>query len=177
MLEKLKSAVPMVIALVLIVVAGSGVVYVLLHIDEVPPAMGAAVIVGTAGLLGYRYQAKLAYDKFVNEQRRERIAPVYDKLIEVLYGAAEGNLAEGEFEQFFREFSRTLLLWAPSDVVALVVDWRESISEDDTPAVSLFRLESLIRIIRKDLGQDHSEADIPRGNLLRLFVNDLDEVE
>jgi hypothetical protein len=71
---------------------------------------------------------------------------------------------------------RQLLLSAPSNMIQAFNKWEletgaAQARSDQVAAV--FAWEEMLRAIRRDLG--HDDPDLPRGELLRVFLNDLDE--
>ena len=172
-MSKFVRVIQVVLAVALVCALGYGLIYVIGQLDELPPAVGVAVVAGTIALITFVAERRVARSTAAEDRRRERLAPAYEKLIEAFWDLL--NDKQPDLRAVFSEFSRTLLLWAPADVINAVNKWRRSVDADTDPILAMLVFEELIRAIRKDLGQDHSFDDLPKGQLLRVFVNDIDE--
>lgn len=138
------------------------------------PAVVAAVITGFAALIGLAVQRYLEQQREDQRARRERMAPIYEDLVQLLFDAAK---SDGEIEddmvQFFEKLAKHLLVWGSEPVIAAVNRWRAIVAVEGVNAASLFAYEDLLFAIREDLGNDRKT--LQRGDLLRVFVNDIDE--
>lgn len=125
--------------------------------------------------------------KMIEQSVRERKVPLYDDLIrfwmETTLLAEE--LTETEMTERWKKFSReslhTLILWMSEPVLAAYNELRAVLLRNERaggiPEGSyelIFAFEDLLFAVRKDLG--HSNKGIERGDLLRLWVNDVDDV-
>ncbi len=138
------------------------------------PAVVAAVITGFAALIGLAVQRYLEQQREDQRARRERMAPIYEDLVQLLFDAAksEGGV-EDDMVQFFEKLAKHLLVWGSEPVIAAVNHWRAIVAVEGVGAASLFAYEDLLFAIREDLGNDRKT--LQRGDLLRVFVNDIDE--
>jgi hypothetical protein len=110
----------------------------------------------------------------VEQARRERMAPIYEKLLETFYAGASGTEAtEEEMQEFFQQLAQRLLIWGPTPVVRAFTTWKEEVHLHEGSPQALFEFERLISAIRRDLGTKSS--DLAPGDLLRVLINDLDE--
>lgn len=102
------------------------------------------------------------------------MAPIYEDLVQLLFDAANsGGGVEDDVVQFFEKLAKHLLVWGSEPVIAAVNRWRAIVAVDGGSAASLFAYEDLLFAIREDLGNDRKT--LHRGDLLRVFVNDIDE--
>ena len=130
-------------------------------------------------VLGKAYEARA----LVQREHREKKIPVYEDLIKfmfrILMGAKTGNApSEKEMLDFMSDFNQRIMVWGSDDVLAAWVKWRRAAtSEADVKAnpMNLMLLyEQLILTIRRDLG--HKNKNLGTGDVLALFVNDVDQV-
>lgn len=138
------------------------------------PAVVAAVITGFAALIGLAVQRYLEQQREDLRARRERMAPIYEDLVQVLFDAAKSDGAvEDDMVEFFEKLAKHLLVWGSEPVIAAVNRWRAIIALEGGGPASLFAYEDLLFSIREDLGNDRKA--LARGDLLRVFVNDVDD--
>jgi hypothetical protein len=141
------------------------------------PAVVAAVITGVLAILGLGVQRFLEQQREDERIRRERMAPIYEELVGQLHQIAEGSVGPTEVESFFKELARSLQLWGAPPVIEAFNAWRAKAMEHDTKGESGFDMllayEDLLLVTRADLGV--SNEKLKKGDLLRIFINDLDE--
>jgi len=124
--------------------------------------------------------------KTIEQSVRERKVPLYDELIGFWIGTLfmADELTADEMEERWKKFNRetthTLILWMSEPVIAAYNRMRgisirnlEAGRTEGSPDL-VFAFEDLLLAVRKDLG--HSNAGIGRGDLLRLWINDVDQV-
>jgi hypothetical protein len=93
----------------------------------------------------------------------------------VVYASKLGKpLEEKEMLEFFASFTQKFMVWGADEVVREWSAFRLKSVKADDPFGVLFAYEDLIRAIRRDLG--HSNKGLKRGDILTLFVNDIDTV-
>ncbi|MDX8044763.1 hypothetical protein SH601_02085 [Gracilibacillus sp. S3-1-1] len=156
-------------------------------VSTIQPQVAATILTGaftilltSASILVSRsYESK---SKIKEENRLKKI-PIYNRFLEFMLGvlASEGDVSTKEVQGFSKEFNHNLLIWGSKDVVKKYGLWRtrlvrnanqpEETKED--PIEGLYEFEQLIIEIRKDLG--HKDKNVERGDLLRVFLNDLDD--
>lgn len=111
---------------------------------------------------------------------RAKKTPVYEDIVKTLYGVFFSRILgakdadQKDLMQFFARTTEKLTIWGSDDVLKAYGEWRSQSIKADNPTEGLFMLEGFILKIRKDLG--HRNAGLRRGDLLRLFVNDIDNV-
>ncbi|MCW2835346.1 MAG: hypothetical protein JWN68_3299 [Nocardioides sp.] len=84
---------------------------------------------------------------------------------------AQATEVSPDLLQFFKKITPQLMIWASNDVVVKWSRFRRG-GDKHPPMEYMFMMEELLTAIRKDLG--HSGA-ITKGDLLGLYVNDIDE--
>lgn len=113
----------------------------------------------------------------VEKELREKKALCYDKLMQfmfrVLFSAKSGSkqMSEKEMIKGLADFTQQVMIWGADDVVAAWSAFRKATLAGETIG-TLITYEDLIYAIRLDLG--HSNRGLRRGDVLRLFVNDID---
>lgn len=117
----------------------------------------------------------------IREEHRRRKIPVYESLIKFMSRATMGEKVgkkptEAETLEFFIEFTQDLMIWGSNEVISSWVEWRKTANENSMDGQKgrsiLYSYEDLVFAIRKDLG--HRSGVLEKGDMLRLFVNDLD---
>jgi hypothetical protein len=118
----------------------------------------------------------------IQEQNREKKIPVYEALIEfmmrVLLAAKTGKpVEEAEVIEFMHSVTQRIMVWGSDDVLAAWVRFRkQTISIDASkaePLQAMFVFEDIVKAMRRDLG--HKNAGIAQGDVLALFVNDIQD--
>lgn len=141
------------------------------------PAVVAAVMTGALAILSLGVQRYFEQQREDARIRRERMAPIYEQLVKQLHLAAGGSAEQSDIETFFGELAQSLQLWGAPPVIKAFNAWRsattESVAEDGVAIRMFFAYEDLLLVTREDLGI--SNDGLERGDLLRIFVNDLDE--
>ncbi|MFD8674301.1 hypothetical protein ACFV1A_14590 [Streptomyces seoulensis] len=131
----------------------------------------ATVLVTVATLVIGRY---LERRKSVEAEIRASKIPVYTRLVSGLMRTVldpDSSNAD-EVAQFLREITPDLITWASDDVLLAWSKFkRESqvLEAEDT----IFSFEDLLSAIRRDFG--HNGRRVGEGDLLALFINDIDE--
>lgn len=141
------------------------------------PAVVAAVMTGVLAILGLGVQRYLEQQREDARIRRERMAPIYEQLVRQLQLIASGSVEQTDVETFFGELAQSLQLWGAPPVINAFNAWRsaavEHVADGEMAIGMLFAYEDLLLVTRADLGI--SNEGLERGDLLRIFVNDLDE--
>lgn len=98
-------------------------------------------------------------------------------------GSDNKDESDREIRRFARSFTAKLILWGTDDVIK---EWstyrrqfvpeqdrvRGSAELDEALERTIFGAEELFKTIRKDLG--HGDEKLERGDILGLFINDID---
>ena len=102
----------------------------------------------------------------------------YKRLVRIFYDfqmrqRSDNPMSTEELVQAVNDFNQELTLWGSSKAIREWGRWRVSSGRGELePRELLFGMERVIRQIRKDLGQTQGLRD---GDILRLFVNDIDD--
>lgn len=154
-------------------------------LDHLRSGVAAGVITASATILisvitltaSQRADRRRAIEQSV----RERKLPLYDELIRFWMdmSLSADELTENEMAERWRKFHHerlhTLLLWMSEPVLAAYNRLRGLVQAGQTEGSLdlIFAFEDLLLAVRKDLG--HSNEGIERGDLLRLWINDVDD--
>jgi hypothetical protein len=118
----------------------------------------------------------------VQIDNRIKKVPIYEKLINfmsrVLLGSKINKApSESEILTFMMDFTQEIMVWGSDDVISSWVKFRRIVLNEaqikNEPLKSMFIYEELVKSIRKDLG--HKNKGIEKGDILALFVNDIDK--
>lgn len=138
-------------------------------------AASTTVIVSVISILISKH---LETKTLTNNSIREKKIPIYEKIINFIFKIAFADKlgqkppSEKEMIEFFTETTRTLVVWGSNDMIRAFSKFREGAVEK-SPNEILFVVEDLMFAIRKDLG--HEAKKLKRGDILRLYVNDIDQ--
>ncbi|HCE3021268.1 TPA: hypothetical protein NGR42_004771 [Vibrio parahaemolyticus] len=153
--------------------------------SSVDAKLGASLVAASATVLvsvftvvfSKRQEGKLE----VNNQLREKKIPIYEGIIEFIFlitfadKLGKKQPSEKEMIQFFTDTTRDLVIWGSKEMVDAFGDFRDRITniptENDTEHL-MATVEDLLLAVRKDLG--HTHKNFKRGDILRLYINDLD---
>jgi hypothetical protein len=109
----------------------------------------------------------------VERSHREQMTPIYEELVSSLKDME--NRTEEQNMRFFKDLQTKLLIYGPTPVVKQWLAWqRTGIPDDDTDPSALLTYEQVLFAVRADPGHDNS--GLGAGDLLRLYVNDIDEM-
>jgi type II secretory pathway pseudopilin PulG len=137
-------------------------------------ALATALVSVFAVLLQQEHQKRLD----LQQAHREQMIPFYEGFIDKVGSYAE-KIAEGEppnesLTAFMGEMHTKLLLRAPTTIIdAWVVNTRVPVPDDPTDPTAVLAYERLLRAMRADLG--HDDSKMPEGDLLRIFVTNIDD--
>lgn len=101
----------------------------------------------------------------------------YQKLVEMVYKMMQDSrgksYTQDEILEDYNEFSRALTLWGSPKAIKLWNEWRlASVKGNPTPDELLLAMEQIMMQLRRDMGQ---KRGLGKGDLLRMFINDVDE--
>ena len=138
----------------------------------------ATIIVSILSItIGKYYERK----RIIEKELREKKIPMYEEFIEFYFNLLMSKemtgkeMTEKEMLEFFNKFTQKLTVWGSDDVVSLWSNFRRiSIKKQDRNTMEyMFEFEKLLLEIRKDTG--HKSKKIKKGDLLGLFINDIDK--
>lgn len=143
-----------------------------------PTVIGSATVIVSVVTVLITNQRNRARE-IENDHRRQKI-PVYEGFLEFLFSVlladntGRKRPSDKQMIQVFSDFTRDITLWGGPE---LIRTWNEVRSVGDGEGLSGIELvrtwERLLFAIREDIG--HSNKGLAKDDLLRLFVNDLDE--
>jgi hypothetical protein len=145
----------------------------------------AAVITASATVLfsvlslivSKRWEQRLA----IAEAQREHKRGVYQEFMRFWFQVLSAPMLdeqppdEKEIQRFSVDFNQQLILWGSDDLLSEYNRFRAVgavLGEEGGPPI-MFAFEGLLYAIRRDLG--HPNKGLGRGDLLRVFINDLDD--
>lgn len=155
---------------------------------ELDPNVKAGLIGATAlifaSIVSTVIQKRSEQELNIQIEHRKNFGPIYEEfinnvLIRVLLADKLGKkpLSQTDLVKVIADFTRDILVWGSNDVLNAYQDFRKlgnlgsNIADDDKFKL-VYAMEDLILAMRKDLG--HSNKGLNRGDILRLFVNDID---
>ncbi|EJL7023918.1 hypothetical protein O1B33_003594, partial [Vibrio cholerae] len=154
--------------------------------STVEPALGAALVAASAtvlvSVLSVLLSKKSESKALIASQLREKKVPVYEKIVNHIFLITFADKlgkqppTEAENIQFFANTTTELIIWGSKDIVDAFGDFRfqiMKITESTDPKVVMASVEDLLLAIRKDLGHNH--PNFKRGQLLRLYINDIED--
>ncbi len=96
---------------------------------------------------------------------------------------ASAAIGQAEMVSFLVNFTQKIIIWGSDDVVRDYANFRRRVATPDTSVIpddigstiqSLLTFEKLLLAIRSDVG--HRNKGLKQGDLLSLFVNDIDRL-
>lgn len=153
------------------------------------PTITVAIITGFLSIVAIIIQR--VWEKRYNKEQelRNKKLPVYQKMINEfsLFFYNNPSLKTKEEQEKFQENkinklvkfvadnNGELITWASDEVLKEWSLYRKiALSKEDQGMKLMFQTEKLFYAIRKDLG--HKNKNLLTGDILRFFVNDIDEV-
>jgi hypothetical protein len=171
---------------VVLALLGAAVYGAVVALDHLRTGVAAGVVTASATVLisviTLVWSQRADRRRAIEQTAREQKLGVYDELLqfwlELTLSADEFTPEElvERWKNFNRERLHTVVLWLPEPVLAAYNRFRSTTVPGELAADSydlIFAFEDLLLAIRKDLG--HSNAGINRGDLLRLWINDVDD--
>jgi hypothetical protein len=142
-------------------------------------ASATATVSVVTMVLSKRFEARAA----VLQDLRTRKIPIYEEVIATLFRIqnadklGEKPLSPLELMRFLAKTTEQIVIWGSDDVVKELRAFRaSSLAHSEgahAPMTALFRYESLLLAIRRDLG--HKNSGFKPGTLLGLWINDIDK--
>jgi hypothetical protein len=171
-MQRITSAIGVVLGVAIIVIAGAALVYGVIEDPAVVGPLTAALVVVIVALLQRRWEKRQELERL----HREQMTPLYKQLVETVKDIQTfAQKPENEQEAFFKDLATKLILNGPTPIVKAWNGWQLATQVAPESAVALVAYEDLLLAIREDLGHDNS--GLGRGELLRLFVNEEDDEE
>lgn len=141
-------------------------------------AVSGTIIVTLGGNTLSRYLETRAT---VLREHREKKSPVYEEFLHFMFrfllpASSKKTPTTAESRKFLSEFSQKMMVWGGDDVLIAWGEFRTKstkVNESGDSAELINEFENLVKRIRRDLG--HKNRGMKPGDILRLFVNDLDD--
>lgn len=192
--KEMSNKLNIIIGTVLLILLGAGGLYVLYKafwvIFSLPKEVLVPIIVGVFTVFGSVFT--VVYSKSnerkaeINKDLRLKKIPIYEELIDflfkVIYSGKEDRekMLEKEMVEFFEKITKQLTIWGSDEIIKSYSKFRNSIIKQaempenkEVGVVSIFLFEELLFSIRNDLG--YKNKDFKKGDILSLFINDLDD--
>lgn len=142
-------------------------------IQEEPAILGALATAASAIAVVALQQRGQQRDA-IREARRKQLAPMYEGITTQMRAMAKGSgSTTEELEAFMTSLQDKLLVWGPAPVVEAWARTMRVFESEPEATDALLAYAALLRVIRHELGHDDSHLDT--RDLLRLFVNDIDD--
>ena len=144
-------------------------------------AAAGTVLVSLVSLLTTKY---LERRNAVERENRLKKIPVYEELIafifRILHQGKPGypQMSGDELIPAYAGLTEKMIVWGSDAAVKAFGDFRVAslqMGQGQGLLQGLVTLEDLMRAIRKDLGYEN--AKLVRGDILRLFINDLEQYQ
>lgn len=138
-------------------------------------AMATVIVTVISVSLGKYYERK----RLIEQELRGKKIPMYEEFVEFLFRLLMADkmtgkpMTEKEMMDFFGRFTQKLMVWGSDEVVKQWSSYRLLLSKGIQSFDSMFELEKLLFAIRRDTG--HKNKNVGRGDLLGLFINDIDK--
>ena len=139
----------------------------------------AAVPIIAVAILGYFANKSLETKRSVEQAMRPKKLDLYDEFVKFIMQIFSNEKViksptDDEMMKFFVTKTPELMTFASNEVIEKWGKLRISLSDENTKdEQKMFIVEDLFRAIRTDLG--HSKRGSRKGDILRLFINDVDE--
>lgn len=143
-------------------------------------AASATVLISVVSLI---YSKRWEQARTIQEAQREHKRGVYEEFMRFWFrtiaadSLGEEPPDEAEIMRFMATFNQKLILWGSDELLSEYVLFRSAgaVAEEDGGSPKMvFAFERLLYAIRRDLG--HANKGLATGDLLRLFINDIDSV-
>lgn len=179
------------IAIIALLAAAGGVVYLLItrlgpvlasffaSLSSLDSAVIVALITGAISIISFVGGNLVSSIMKRKEYLRERRESPYMKLISLVYEvqASERDstkVSQKRLNELVDQFNRELTLWGSSKAIRLWGYWRTSTATGHSePLDMLLGMEKVLVQLRKDMG---IRGRLYKGDILRLTINDLNKV-
>jgi len=190
-MNNFKNIIRIILAILLLSLFGyiaiKGLSLVFAYLNSLQKEVAASIIAASSTIIVTALSITLLKYKEIKKniefEIREKKIPVYIEFINFLMKVMNQErltgekLTEDEMIIFFQNFTEKLLIWGSDEVIKNYTLYKTKLIIDADNGVdgnfdSLFVLENLLYSIRKDTG--HKNKNMKKGDILRLFINDVD---
>jgi hypothetical protein len=152
-----------------------GIAWLIVRGIEKEPALVGSLLTAASAVVAVGWSRNLDRKAEAEQARREQMWPRYAELIERVRTATEEQDPE-ESAKFWKDLATALILYAPPAVIDAQLRLSRHFLAIADPTVpereAMLLLDRLYRAIRADLG--HDDKKLAQGNLLRLYITDID---
>ena len=186
----MQAALGLVLLAILVWLGYLGLSFLIGSIAAIPPAVLGPLLVASGTVLGVVItvvggqvlQRRAAHE----EAHRPKKVELYEQFMQHWFGFLEfgvppalrkGIQAEDPaLVAYFAEFAREVILWGSNKVVADYSNFTRAIRAlpGGEPLTVLLGFEGVLLAMRRDLG--HTNRGLKKGDVLRLFITDIDQV-
>lgn len=143
--------------------------------DQLKASTIQVIGIVSVALITYFANKSLERKRVVESSLREEKRKMYDEYIKFYFRVFSGDKvndkpSEAEMTKFFVEKNPTIVTYASNSVIKEVGKMRLRLSSNPE---SMFVVENVLKEMRKDLG--HSSSGLDKADILRLFINDIDD--
>jgi hypothetical protein len=147
-------------------------------IPEVSSTTITAITTFVGSVLTLLLTKKWDRSREIQQEHRKQKTPLYGEFIEFLFrlfmtAKLGSTLTEEETTAFMVKFTQGLTIWASNDVIRRYGVFRQMSGANADPVTIAGAVEDILFSIRLDLGHP---PGLRRGDILRLFINDLDKL-
>lgn len=145
------------------------------------PQITAAIIAGVATVLvsvfSILWSKRSERLREIEQEQRKQKLPIYEEFVafvlKLILAEKLGNkpVPEKEMIKFMSTFAQKLIVWGADEVLSEYVAFRHMAATGSGLQIA-FAVEKLLLAIRKDIG--HKNAKLQSGDILRVFINDID---
>lgn len=151
------------------------IIFVFNNIPKLDAIVIVALITSVVSMVGIfvskAIESNQKRKQYLYGKREEPYIEIIDLIYKQVYSIKSGNYPEDKMLSDLRNISQKLTIWGSDEVIK---KWHNFIKCAKTsPGISFLKLEDVLFAIRKDMGLNNKALD--KGDLLRFFVNDIDE--
>lgn len=145
--------------------------------SDLAVAVVAASVAGLVSIVTLIVSKRFEARSAALQSIRDKKTPVYEGIVSTLFRVmfasmlGEPEVPEADLVRWFAETTEKLSIWGSDDLIKAFGAFKTRTASGDT-SDALFAFEDLILAIRKDLGHGTS---LSKGDILRQFVNDIDD--
>lgn len=146
--------------------------------ESIQTGIIAAVPILVVAILGYFANKSLETRRSIEQAMRPKKLELYDSFLKFIMSifaneSVTKRPTEKEMIKYFVTKTPELMTFASNEVIEKWGKMRTTLSDESIPnEQKMFTVEELFISIRKDLG--HNKRGFHKGDVLRLFINDVD---
>ncbi len=135
----------------------------------------ATILISTLSLI---FSKQYEHMRDVRQQHNQKKIPVYEDLIHFMFKTlfakkmGEEPPTEQDMLKFLSDFTPKLIVWGSQSVIKSYASFKDFSSKGAPDPQIVYLFEDVMFAIRKDL--EHKDTTLQKGDLLRLFITDID---